>query len=175
MGAGRTAIGPVRKALRDVSLREPSALRDYLLDGPMSQGGRLWCDRVIEGVDAGRRDCLRLYAEAMGWVGAHGTLALVFMNQFGVSNEAELARLVESGRKLERLAGDEDKALEDYRDSALDLLSAVLRRRPEWREMVSERVGSFASVVQEGAEDRAASTNDSVLVSEVTNGNERRS
>lgn len=113
---------------------EPDQMKEYLLSQPLSKGGRLWCDRVLEGVDKRDRTCMRLFGEAMKWVGAQVNIGQVFLQQMNVSSEKELATLVDQGRKLERLTNDAGMSDESYRDEALGLLKELLERYPEWRE-----------------------------------------
>ena len=123
-----------------VAALEPEAMRAYLLEHPLSRGGRLWCDRIIEGVDKDQRNALRLYAQAMRWVGAETNIAIQFVQALGVRDEDELRSLVESGRKLERLKADAASSLEEYREAGLDLLRLVVRERPTWKEEILARL-----------------------------------
>ena len=133
-----------------LAVLEPDGMRDYLLSHPLSRGGRLWCDRVLQGVDRGERSCLRLYAEALKWVGAQTNLVAVFVQALGVRDESELKTLVESGRRLERLADPSAVSLEHYRDEAVELLRMVLMEYPEWRGEVLVRLGDPVGVSENG-------------------------
>lgn len=119
-------------------------MRDYLLDHPLSRGGRLWCDRLLQGVDEGRRDCLRLYPEALKWVGAQVNLYAVLLERVGARSEDELKQLVESGRRLESMTQDASTSLSEYKEEALALLLGVLKQKPEWRDGVVARLSSEA-------------------------------
>jgi hypothetical protein len=131
-------------ALNEVVNLEPEQMRAYLLTHPLSRGGRLWCDRLIEGVDQGRRDCIRLFGEAMKWVGGHQNLMLVLVQQLGVRDQSELEKLVHSGRKLEQLQQDASASHEDFRDEAVELLLMLFRSHPEWRAQAVKRLSSEA-------------------------------
>lgn len=81
---------------------DPRGMEAYLLD--ISDGGRVWCDRVVQGCRDGERHCLRLFAEAVKWVGIQHSVALVLVQKLGVRDEVELHELVTSGKRLAQLA-----------------------------------------------------------------------
>ena len=118
-------------------------MRSYLLTHPISRGGRLWCDRVIEGVDAGDRTALRLFGEAMRWTGAQINIANVFMERLSVRNESELVTLVESGRRMEQITADADSAWESHMANGIELIKAVLQLHPEKRASVIAELGGL--------------------------------
>lgn len=124
-----------------VALEGPDGMREYLTSAPLSRGGRLWCDRILQGIDRGERTSLRLYAEAMRWVGGQINIAVALVESLGVRDEVELRALVESGKRLEQLRANAACSLDDYRDEAVELLLMVLSQRPEWRLQVLERLG----------------------------------
>ena len=134
-------LGDRRGRGKVLAMLEPDEMREYLLAAPLSKGGRLWCDRILQGVDRGERTCLRLYAEALRWVGGQGNLMLVFMQSFGARSEDELKELVDSGRRFKQLTAPEAQSLEHYRDEATELLRLVLIQRPEWSSQVLGRLG----------------------------------
>jgi hypothetical protein len=71
---------------------------------------------------------------------ATGTVA-VFM-RLGVRDEAELAEVIVSGRKLRSLQDEAATSLERYREDACAPLRDVLKQRLEWRAGVLSRLGS---------------------------------
>ena len=141
MGGGPTAVTPFVRAGEDLGVLEPESMRAYLLAHPLSRGGRLWCDRLLEGVDRGERTCLRLFGEAMKWVGAQTNVYAVLVERMGARSEDDLKRLVESGKRVEGLADTPvDRMLED----AVEVVRMCLMRMPERRQAVVARLSSGA-------------------------------
>jgi hypothetical protein len=130
----------LRKNVPEETYLAPEAMRSYLLEHPMSRGGRMWCDQVIEGSARGERHCLRLYAEALRWTGGQTNLVVALVQQLGVRDEAELHELIGQGRQLARIRQDATASLEGCREQAIELLSLVLTKRPDWREEVMSRL-----------------------------------
>ncbi len=137
-----------------VAALEPEAMRAYLLEHPLSRGGRLWCDRVLEGVDRNDRTAMNLFGNAMRWTGATVNIGAIFLERFNARSEEELGRLVESGRRLEQLKGDASLSLEAYRDEAVELLRLVLREHPEWRQEIGKALGLTATESPNGHQTR---------------------
>jgi hypothetical protein len=133
---------------KEMALRDPEAMKSYLLDHPLSRGGRMWCDRVLEGVNNYDRTAIRMYGEAMKWVGAQHNIANIFIGQLGLKDETELTRLVNSGKKFEELQA-EGVNLERYRDDSIQVLKDVLKLHPEWRVQVMKELSSVAAEVGE--------------------------
>lgn len=130
---------------------EPDQMREYLLSHPLSEGGRLWCDRVIEGVARGDRTDKRLFAEAMRWTGAQINIANVFLERFNVPNEDALVRMVESGKRFEQIRTDVEDSWEKHLDNGVALLKAVLQRHPERRASVVAELGGVLPITNGGA------------------------
>lgn len=70
---------------KELALASPAEMQAYLLSHPLSAGGRLWCDRILAGVDRGERTALRLFGEAMKWTGGTAHVGQVLIQQIGVS------------------------------------------------------------------------------------------
>jgi hypothetical protein len=119
------SIGGKKHAVLD-----PEGMRSYLLEHPLSRGGRMWCDRVIKGAAKGSRTELRLFAEAMKWVGATTNIAAIFVQQLGVRDEKELGQLVEAGKRFRESMNDVSQTPEELGAKALELLLLCCPRSP---------------------------------------------
>lgn len=118
---------------------EPDAMRAYLLEAPISRGGRLWCDRVLEGVDAGERTALRLFGEAMRWCGAQVNIGQLLLQVTGARSESEAVELVEGGRRLRALS--ESVTPEMLESDAVEVLRDAIKASPERRDAIREALG----------------------------------
>jgi hypothetical protein len=101
-------------AERSLVLRDQPAMRTYLLESPVDNGrgelvsgSRLWADQVLEGVRRREVSSMRMFARAVGWLGAEIQVANIFLQQIGTSPEnARAAWQAYSG--VQHLAEDED-------------------------------------------------------------------
>jgi hypothetical protein len=127
-------------------------MRAYLLSHPLSRGGRLWCDRIIEGVQAGNRTELNLFAQAMKWVGATTNIAAIFIQQLGARDEKELVQLVEAGRRVRESMNDVSQTPDELGRKALELLLLCCPRAEGLADEAIAKLGvlSKASVVENG-------------------------
>jgi len=109
---------------------DPEGMRAYLLEHPLSDGGRLWCDRVIQGVAAGERTSMRLFGDAMRWTGAQVNVFALFTERLGlqVRNEDELVAMVRRGEKMREL--EADRPLREYFEAGLSLLRQCIAKDP---------------------------------------------
>jgi len=129
---------------------EPEGIREYLLNAPLSRGGRLWCDRILEGVDRGDRTDKRLFAETLRLVGGQVNIVNVLVERLGVGSEGELRRKVELGNAYERLGAD--RTDEEYFEAAMDMLAALVRKHPEMRTKAAHRLGAESHAVDISAD-----------------------
>lgn len=93
-------------------------------------------DAATQAFSAAIRDrepwAVRTFFEIVGVLGAEQRVVVALVQQLGVRDEAELARLVQSGRRMESIAGDVLASLEEHRESAIQVLRLCHRERPEW-------------------------------------------
>lgn len=106
-------------------------MRDYLLNAPLSRGGRLWCDRVLEGVDKSDRTCLNLFGQAMRWVGATVNIANIFLERAGVRTMEELTEYLEAGKRFKLSQNNATLTPAEYGIEAMSMLKAVGQAKPE--------------------------------------------
>lgn len=110
---------------------------------PRTESGKIYAC----GCDRPNHQAVHLFCELNDMVGPASVVQVNFLRAVGAETESELMNLVADGRRLQQMS-ESELSLETCRDEALQLISDVLKRRPEWRPMVLDRLGSGAEVVE---------------------------
>ena len=129
---------------------EPESMRDYLLTHPLSRGGRLWCDRIIEGVDKNDRTSVVLFAQAMRWVGAEQHIGIQIVQQLG-------APVAEAREAVARLRESAAKPLAEIAEDAATFLRWLAEKHPVeyaalWAALPEPTAEARANVLARGGE-----------------------
>src|SRR5882672_7172414 len=139
--AGVTAIGD--SGIHAIAQNYPDVLRGELQN-------EAWRTAFLAAfkarLDAGKRDAIRLYAEATKLVGGREDLLVMIVRELGVRDQTELSQLVASGRKLRQIADVQPQTMfEDWLECGVTLL----REHPECRSTSWTRLG-FDSLCRPG-------------------------
>lgn len=128
---------------------EPDEMRAYLLSHPLSDGGRLWCDRVIEGVARGERTSMRLFSEAMKWTGGQVNIGTLLV-QLGAKDEHEARYLITEGKRMEELKAAAAEDLGAAFEKALEVCALALRENPNRRNAIMQLLSGAEEVHHNG-------------------------
>lgn len=135
-GAGTRTL--IRRSIEFLRDHKPDQFRALFADQEWME---LALDAFRARLKAHERDAVRLYFEAMGWVGGRETtLILAFLGAHGVTN------MDDAGRYL-RLAKSADGAtIEDARRTAVATLRGLMRADPSERKRLMQELFGLTEV-----------------------------
>jgi hypothetical protein len=127
------------KKNRSIALHTaPAELKRQFVDGNREKA----IQKLSEALERGEPWVLSKWLEAAGVIGQQQMIQVNLYNSLGVDSQEELIELIQKGRKIQRLEGDQETSLEEYQESAIELLQMVWNEHPEWKEKALKRLSS---------------------------------